>query len=60
MGVPGLWEVRWAPTKLSVESLTIQVLRPAATRSSLSALCKTAFFANRNGLRALTIGVDAS
>ncbi|KAI9638525.1 uncharacterized protein MKK02DRAFT_11172, partial [Dioszegia hungarica] len=44
MGVPGLWEV----------------LRPAATRSSLSALCKTAFFANRNGLRALTIGVDAS
>ncbi|WVW83277.1 hypothetical protein I302_105296 [Kwoniella bestiolae CBS 10118] len=44
MGVPGLWDL----------------LRPAAARTSLSALSKEAFQANRNGLRALTIGIDAS
>ncbi|KAK8869946.1 hypothetical protein IAR55_000514 [Kwoniella newhampshirensis] len=44
MGVPGLWDL----------------LRPAATRTSLSALSKDAFLANRNGLRAFTVGIDAS
>ncbi|KAK4689962.1 holliday junction resolvase GEN1/YEN1, partial [Tremellales sp. Uapishka_1] len=44
MGVPGLWDL----------------IRPAAQRTSLSALAKTAFEANRNGLRAFTIGIDAS
>ncbi|WWD01571.1 hypothetical protein V866_008516 [Kwoniella sp. B9012] len=44
MGVPGLWDL----------------LRPAAARTSLSSLSKEAFQANRNGLRALTIGIDAS
>ncbi|WWC69616.1 uncharacterized protein I206_103559 [Kwoniella pini CBS 10737] len=44
MGVPGLWEL----------------LRPAAARTSLSALSKEAFQSNRNGLRAFTVGIDAS
>ncbi|WWC85333.1 uncharacterized protein L201_000196 [Kwoniella dendrophila CBS 6074] len=44
MGVPGLWDL----------------LRPAAARTSLSALSKEAFQSNRNGLRAFTIGIDAS
>ncbi|ORX39699.1 hypothetical protein BD324DRAFT_586717 [Kockovaella imperatae] len=44
MGVPGLWDL----------------LRPAATRASLSTLSRDAFLANKNGLRALTIGIDAS
>ncbi|BEJ15554.1 hypothetical protein CspHIS471_0501590 [Cutaneotrichosporon sp. HIS471] len=44
MGVPGLWDL----------------VRPAAVRTSLHALSRDAFLANKNGLRALTIGVDAS
>ncbi|WWC61293.1 uncharacterized protein I303_103874 [Kwoniella dejecticola CBS 10117] len=44
MGVPGLWEL----------------LRPAAARTSLSALAKESFQSNRKGLRAFTIGIDAS
>ena len=44
MGVPGLWDL----------------LRPAASRTSLSTLSRDAFLVNRRGLRALTIGVDAS
>nr|ODN99736.1 hypothetical protein L204_02169 [Cryptococcus depauperatus CBS 7855] len=44
MGVTGLWDL----------------LRPAATWSSLSTLSKEAFYANKNGLRGLTIGIDAS
>ncbi|WWD15780.1 hypothetical protein CI109_100204 [Kwoniella shandongensis] len=44
MGVPGLWDL----------------LRPASSRTSLSVLSREAFHANRNGLRALTIGIDAS
>ncbi len=37
-----------------------QLIRPAAARTSLSTLARDAFKANRNGLRALTIGIDAS
>ncbi|KLT40444.1 PIN domain-like protein [Cutaneotrichosporon oleaginosum] len=44
MGVPGLWDL----------------LRPAAVRTSLNALSRDAFLSNANGLRALTIGIDAS
>ncbi|GMK55980.1 hypothetical protein CspeluHIS016_0210360 [Cutaneotrichosporon spelunceum] len=44
MGVPGLWDL----------------IRPAAVRTSLHALSRDAFLANKNGLRALTIGIDAS
>jgi hypothetical protein len=44
MGVPGLWDL----------------LRPAAARTSLSTLAREGFMANRNGLRAYTIGIDAS
>ncbi|OCF44706.1 hypothetical protein I317_01395 [Kwoniella heveanensis CBS 569] len=44
MGVPGLWDL----------------LRPAAARTSLSALSREAFHANPNGLRAFRVGIDAS
>ncbi|EIW69500.1 hypothetical protein TREMEDRAFT_39085 [Tremella mesenterica DSM 1558] len=44
MGVPGLWDL----------------LRPAATRTSLSTLARQAVLSNHNGHRALTIGIDAS
>ncbi|WRT66972.1 uncharacterized protein IL334_003937 [Kwoniella shivajii] len=44
MGVPGLWDL----------------LRPAAARTSLSALSREAFQTNHNGLRAFTVGIDAS
>ncbi|WVQ71489.1 hypothetical protein IAR50_001027 [Cryptococcus sp. DSM 104548] len=44
MGVHGLWEL----------------LRPAAAATSLSTLSRDAFLANKNGLRALTVGIDAS
>ncbi|WVQ98465.1 hypothetical protein IAU59_005591 [Kwoniella sp. CBS 9459] len=44
MGVPGLWDL----------------IRPAAARTSLSALSREAFHANPNGLRAFRVGIDAS
>ncbi|KAL7422214.1 hypothetical protein Q5752_002860 [Cryptotrichosporon argae] len=44
MGVTGLWDL----------------VRSAGVRTSLSHLAKDAFMANRNGLRGLTVGVDAS
>ncbi|WVQ78209.1 hypothetical protein IAT38_000292 [Cryptococcus sp. DSM 104549] len=44
MGVTGLWDL----------------IRPAAARTSLSALSKDAFYANKSGLRAVTVGIDAS
>jgi hypothetical protein len=37
-----------------------QLLRPVATKTSLAALGRDAFLANRNGLRAFVIGIDAS
>ncbi|ODO03480.1 hypothetical protein L198_02327 [Cryptococcus wingfieldii CBS 7118] len=44
MGVHGLWDL----------------LRPAAAATSLSTLSRDAFLSNKNGLRALTVGIDAS
>ncbi|KAL1411207.1 hypothetical protein Q8F55_002158 [Vanrija albida] len=44
MGVPGLWDL----------------IRPAAVRTSLSALAREAFLSNSNGQRAFVIGIDAS
>ncbi|OWZ80125.1 hypothetical protein C365_01076 [Cryptococcus neoformans Bt85] len=44
MGVSGLWDL----------------LRPSAASATLHTLSKEAFLENKNGLRALTIGIDAS
>jgi hypothetical protein len=61
MGVPGLWDVSCSHHgSRHVELMCIQLLRPAAVRTSLSTLAKDAFYANNGGLRALKLGVDAS
>lgn len=56
MGVTGLWDVSRGREMF----LTVQLLRPAAVRTSLSELGRDGFVNNKNNNRAFTIGVDAS
>lgn len=62
MGVPGLWDVShyFFLSHDTAAGTDKQLLRPSATRTSLSTLAREAFYNNKNGLRALTIGIDAS